>query len=178
MNITVKDMTLCALFAALLAVIAPFSINIGPIPISLATFIVYLTGVVIGAWRGTVAVLVYLLLGAVGLPVFSNFAGGLQKLVGVTGGYLIGYLPCVFLTGLFADRFEKPWLWALGMAAGTAVLYAVGTAWFCFVSGSGLVQALGVCVVPFLPGDAIKIAAAALLGVTLRMIVKKTLKAR
>lgn len=167
-----RDMTIIAVMAALLCVAGPLSIAIGPIPLSLATFAVYLAGAVLGAKRGTLAVALYLLIGAVGVPVFSGFSGGVQKLAGVTGGYLVGYLPCALLTGL-AVKGESaenvaPWKLVLMMVAGTAVLYAIGTAWFMIQTKNPLGAALGMCVVPFLPGDAVKIAAATLLSIPIR----------
>ena len=88
-----RDLTLTALFAAILCVAAPFSIPVGPIPITLATFAIYLAAIVLGKKYGTLAVVIYILLGAVGLPVFSGFSGGFQKIVSATGGYIIGYIP-------------------------------------------------------------------------------------
>lgn len=169
----VKDLTVTALFAALICAAAPWTVPIGPIPLSLATFAVYLAGATLGAKRGTAAVLVYVLIGAVGLPVFSGFAGGMQKILGVTGGYIVGYIPCALLTGLFADKGGKLWSYAAGMVAGTVALYALGTAWFCFAAKAALAYALSVCVLPFLVGDAIKIACAAFLATQLRPLVNK-----
>ena len=97
---------------------------------------------------------------------FSGFSGGFQKLAGVTGGYLAGYLPCAFFAGLGAERAEREgrkWILPAMMVLGTAVLYTVGTAWFMIQTGNGLGAALGLCVLPFLPGDAVKIAAVALI---------------
>lgn len=168
-----RDLTQTALFAALLCVTAPWSVPIGPIPLSLATFAVYLAAAVLGWKRGTLAVLVYLLLGAAGLPVFTGFAGGLHKLAGPTGGYLAGYLPCALLTGIFSERSRGAPFSAVGMVLGTAVLYALGTAWFCVQSGSGVGHALAVCVLPFLPGDGAKIAAAAALAAFLRPVLDR-----
>ena len=172
----VRDITMTALFAALLCVCAPWSVPVGPVPISLATFAVYLAAAVLGWKRGSIAVLVYVLLGAVGVPVFSGFSGGVQKLVSLTGGYIVGYIPCALLTGLFADRFGKVWAYALGMVAGTVVLYALGTGWFIFLAECTLGYALTMCVVPFLIGDAIKIACATLLTVKLRPLVGKYMR--
>ena len=123
-KIRTKDLTLTALFAALLCVISPFAVSIGPISITLATFGAYLSGAALGAKRASVAVAIYLMLGFVGLPVFSGFSGGIQKLFSATGGYLVGYIPCAAMTGLFADKFKKPWDCPVGMAVGTAVLYS------------------------------------------------------
>ena len=171
----VKDMTLIAVMAALLCVIGPLSIPVGPIPLSLATFAVYLAGAVLGKKRGTAAVALYLLIGMAGLPVFTGFSGGFQKLAGVTGGYLAGYLPCAFLTGLGAERMEREGrrrILPAAAAAGTVILYAAGTAWFMIQTGNTLGASLSLCVLPFLPGDAVKIAAAAVLTVPVRKAVR------
>ena len=124
-----KDMTLIAVMAALICVAGPLSIPVGPIPLSLATFAVYLAGSVLGRKKGTIAVTLYLVIGVIGVPVFSGFSGGFQKLAGVTGGYLIGYLPCAYLSGVGAEKREKAgwWFHPLMMVAGTVLLYLVGT---------------------------------------------------
>ena len=170
----VKDMTLIGVMAALLCIAGPFTIAVGPVPLSLATFAVYLAGAVLGWKRGTAAVLIYLLIGMAGVPVFSGFTGGVQKLAGVTGGYLVGYVFCALITGLGsgAPHQEKPaWLLPACMAAGTAALYLFGTAWFMVQTGNALGAALGLCVVPFLPGDAAKIVAAVLISRPVRKAV-------
>ena len=177
-----KDMTLTAVLTAFLCVAGPLSVAVGPVPVSLATFAVYLAGTVLGAKRGTLVAALYIAMGAIGVPVFAGFTGGFQRLAGITGGYLVGYLPCAFLTGLSAEHQRKqesgtrsggPW-WRLlpGMLAGTVALYALGTAWFMWQSGQPLWQALGLCVLPFLPGDAIKIAAVLVITPSLRRALK------
>lgn len=180
---TVRNMVFIAVMAALICIAAPFSVPIGPIPISLATFAIYLAGGILGTKKGTVAVVVYILLGAVGLPIFSGGEGGLQKLFGVTGGYIIGYIPCVLITGLFVDLFfrkrttiknkflnwlSRAWAVPVGMVLGTVVLYAFGTAWFIIARGVTLEVAMAGCVYPFIPGDLIKIACATVLTIALR----------
>ena len=163
-----RDMTLIAVMAALICVAGPLSIAIGPIPLSLASFAVYLAGAILGWKRGSLAVLIYLLIGLVGVPVFSGFSGGFQKLIGVTGGYLVSYLPCALITGLAVkpDDPESGPAWRLPafMALGTAVLYLIGTAWFMVQTRNTLAASMGMCVIPFLPGDAVKIVAASLLA--------------
>ncbi len=183
---TVRNMAFIAVMAALICVAAPFSVPMpGLVPISLATFAVYLAGGILGAKKGTVAVLVYILLGAVGLPVFSGGEGGFQKLFGVTGGYIIGYIPCAFIAGLFVDLFfrrnnkvliknkalnwlSRAWAVPVGMILGTVVLYAFGTAWFIIARGVTLEVALAGCVIPFLLGDSIKIVCATVITILLR----------
>lgn len=165
----VRRMCRLALMTALICIAAPLTIPIEPIPISLATLTVYLAGALLGLKDGTVAVALYLLIGAVGVPVFSNYGSGVAKLIGMTGGYLVGYLPCVALVGLAADRWgDKKWVYPVAMVAGTLVLYALGTAWFMVQTGTNLAGAMTSCVLPFLPGDAAKIVVASVLGAILR----------
>ena len=169
------DMAQVSLLTALLCVIAPFQIPVGEVPITLATMAVVFISVLIGWQKGIVCCLLYLLIGACGVPVFSGFSGGFPKLIGVTGGYLLGYIPCAFLTGLGADgtriirdnRVSLP----VAMLMGTFVLYLIGTVWFMALTGSSLGSALSICVVPFLPGDGIKILAVSLLALPVRKAV-------
>ena len=181
---TVRNMTFIAVMAALVCVAGPWSIPMpGLVPISLASFAVYLAGGILGWKKGTVAVLIYVILGAVGVPVFSGGAGGFAKLFGVTGGYIFGYIPCALLSGLFTDLFYKKnsniknkflnWLsraWSVpvGMILGTVALYALGTVWFIIARGVTLEVAMAGCVLPFLPGDAVKIVCATILTLALR----------
>ena len=178
---TIYELSVCALMAALLAVIAPLSVPVGPVPISLATLVLYLSVHVLRTRSALISCALYLLLGAFGLPVFSGYAGGIAKLAGPTGGYLVGYLFLVLIAGLFvwkSTHFEKPVLRiafsVLGMIAGTVVLYAFGTAWFMIQAKAALPYALSVCVLPFLPGDLAKIAVAAVIG---RLVRKALLRA-
>lgn len=166
---SVRNITMIGLFAAVLCVLSPWAVNIGPIPLTFATFGVYLIGAVLGGGYGTLAVFVYLLVGAAGVPVFSGFSGGLHKIVGVTGGYLLGYIPCVFVTGkLISVLKNKVWWYSAAMVMGTAVLYLFGTVWYIWQTGNSVLSALLLCVVPFLPGDIVKIMAASALGYELK----------
>jgi len=168
-------MAFAALFAAVLSAVAPFAISIGPIPLSLATLVVYLAAGTLDWKLGAVSVVLYIMLGAVGVPVFSNFQGGFYKIVGLTGGFIIGYIPCALATGIIIKLFggAKPHVnnllaYALGMVIGTILLYTCGTAWFVLQSGNPLAASIAICVTPFLPGDAIKIVLACLIGPQLR----------
>lgn len=173
MNKTVKKMIYCALFAALTAVCSQIAIPLQPVPINLALLSVYIAGGLLGGGMGAASQAVYLLIGAAGVPVFSGFSGGFQALIGPTGGYLIGYAAAAFITGIMIKHLgTKPLKVALSCAAGMAACYALGTAWYCIQSGTPVLAALSLCVFPFLPGDAVKIAAAALLIPRLKKIVK------
>ncbi len=182
-----------ALMSAVLCVISPFTIPVpaSPVPLSLALFAVYLAAALLGAKKGALSVLVYLFLGMVGLPVFSGFSGGIGKLLGPTGGYAIGYLPCALLIGFLIERKSKEkakagwrkgaqrWqqivLNAFAMVLGTLICYVCGTVWFLLVMKGTytLAQALVICVVPYLIFDMIKIFAAAAIVVPVRNIVRR-----
>ncbi len=172
----IKSLCVTAIFTAVICVIAPFSITVGSlVPLSLATFAIYLTASMLDFKNAVSAVLVYILLGAVGLPVFSSFSGGLQKLAGVTGGYIIGYIPLVILIALLLKFKRKVWMYPLSMVLGTAVLYAFGTAWFIVQTKTTLASALASCVVPFLIGDAVKIICASAIATATRKRLNKFL---
>ena len=172
MNTKTMDMTLIALMAALICIAGPLSISIGPIPITLSNFAVYLAAAVLGSRKGTLATALFLLIGLIGLPVFSGFIGGPQKLIGPTGGYLIGYLPGAWIGGLGVKAGQtepdSKWRLPLCLALATLVIYILGTVWFVLQSGKTLAGALSLCVFPFLPGDAIKIIAVSLLAWPIR----------
>ncbi len=168
-----RRLVFCALFTALIAVFSQLQLPVGPVPVSLATLGVMLCGLLLG-WRyGALAVGAYILLGAVGVPVFAGFQGGAGRLLGPTGGYIVGYLFYALLAGLNLPRLqERFWGRCVLLLLGTAVCYGLGTAWFVHISGRTLAESLSLCVVPFLPGDAAKIALAAFLTPRLRKALK------
>jgi len=169
MHISTRDMVFTALFTAVLCAVAPFSIPIGPIPLSLATLVIYLAAGALDWKLGVISTLLYVTIGAVGVPVFSNFEGGFHKIAGVTGGFIIGYIPCALATGAVFDVFRKKiWAYVFGMITGTILLYSCGAAWFMLQTGSPLPVALALCVTPFLPGDAIKMVIACIVTPQLR----------
>jgi biotin transport system substrate-specific component len=160
---TTKNLVLMALFAAIICVLAPLSIPIGPVPISLTNLAVYFSLYFLGWKKGTVTYVIYLMIGLVGLPVFSGFTGGVGKLAGPTGGYLIGFIFMAGIAGIFIQKFSSNVLvCVLGMILGTAVAYALGTIWFCLSTGTGVAAALATCVFPFIIGDLAKMIVAAL----------------
>lgn len=164
------DMAYIALAAVLMALCSWISLNLGPVPFTLQTFAVFLAIAVLGGKRGTLAVVVYLLMGAVGLPVFANLSGGIGALLGTTGGYILGFFGSALVMWAMEAAFgRKTWVLALSMVLGLLVCYAFGTAWFMLVyartSGPvGLAAALGWCVIPYLVPDLVKIVLALLLS--------------
>ncbi len=183
-------MALAGLFAALAAICSWISIPLGftPVPLNLATLSVFLAGGILGGRYGAISLSVYAMVGAVGAPVFAGFRGGFSVLAGPTGGFIIGYIVAAFITGVVvsaaykntkvlfvtagedqadtmsqAGTLRRTILTVAGMLAGLSACYVLGLAWFMISTGSKFVPALVACVVPFLPGDAIKIIAGTLL---------------
>lgn len=163
--------TMIGLFTAILCVLAPISVPLGftTVPISLATFAVMLCGSILGSKRGFLSVGIYLLLGMVGVPVFAGYTAGVQKLVGPTGGYLVGFLILAYVTGWCTEKFNNnKYMNVMGMVIGLVLVYLFGSIWFVTLNHVTFGQALELCVIPFLPGDAIKIIGAAVLCYPLR----------
>lgn len=172
-----RDLAYIALMAVLMAVCSWISIP-AAVPFTLQTFGVFCALELLGGKRGTIAVAVFIIMGAVGLPVFSGFTGGIGRLLGSTGGYILGFL----LTGLAywgikAFTPDKVWSSVLAFVIGLALCYVFGTAWFMLVYAKttgaiGLGTALAWCVLPFLLPDAAKMA----LALTLARVLKKHIK--
>lgn len=171
------DMVLIAMFAVLMAVCSWVSIPM-EVPFTLQTFGLFLTVGVLGGKRGTFAVLIYILLGAIGVPVFAGFSSGLGVLMGTTGGYIVGFL----LSGLAMWGLEKligrkTWALAVSMLCAMVIYFVFGTIWFMVVytanTGTvGLMAVLGWCVIPFIVPDLLKMALALALTNRLRRIMK------
>jgi biotin transport system substrate-specific component len=166
-----RSMVLASLFAALTAVGALIALPLGPVPIVLQNFFVMLMALLLGPRWGLAGMGAYLLAGALGLPVFAGGTSGLARFAGPTGGYLVGYLPCVALIGWISSRGQGHRLLdALAMVCGTAALYACGVAWLKLITGMTWGKAVAVGVIPFLPGDIAKIIAAVLVINALRQL--------
>lgn len=171
-----KALTLTGLMTAVICIVGPLSLPlpVSPVPVTLTNFAVYIAVYVLGLKAGTVSCLVYLCLGAVGLPVFSAFSGGIGKLAGPTGGYLVGFLFLALIQGALIFRFPgKNAAAVIGMILGTAVCYFFGTVWLAGQMHLSFGAALAAGVIPYLPGDAAKIILAALAGPKLNAAVKK-----
>ncbi len=163
-----------SLFAALIAAGAFIAIPIGPVPIVLQNMFVLLAGIILGSRWGLACVSVYLLMGALGFPVFAGGTGGIGRLFGPTGGYLLSYLPAVYATGIISEKLQKTMANdIIAMVAGSLIVYAAGVPWLKYVTGMGWNKAVAVGMYPFLIGDIIKIIAAAYAAKIIRPIVKK-----
>ena len=172
-NTKVLFLVQSALFAAIICILSPLAIPIGPIPITLGVFAVMLTGVVLDWKRACVAVAVYILLGMIGLPVFSGGNSGPGVIAGPTGGYLWAYIPMAAIIAAVGGKPRERELdedkWSiLACLLSMIVLYVLGTFQFTLVADSTWSHALAVCVYPFIPFDVGKAVCATLLGVRIR----------
>ena len=166
-KIKTKQMVLIALMTAVTCVLGPLSIPLpfSPVPISLTNFAIFLAIFVLGMKNGTISFIIYLLLGAVGVPVFSSFRGGFQVLAGPTGGYLIGFIFLALIMGFALDHFDRKLVpIIIGMIIGMAVCYTFGTVWLAKLLSLSFKEGLMMGVIPYLPGDAAKIIIAAIVG--------------
>ena len=180
-KINVKDTILCALFAAVCCVCSIITIPIGAVPITLSTFGIMVTALILGLKRGEISAAVFILLGAVGLPVFSGMNGGFGVLAGPTGGYIYSYLLMVPLIALFSKNLKKSVkkiAWAfLGCVLAIIICYFIGTVHFMIVmsakgSNIGIFSALSLCVLPFIPFDLLKAVIAIIVAIRLKPICK------
>lgn len=168
-KLSTKDIVFIGTFAALMAICSWISIPT-TVPFTLQTFAVFLAVSLLGGKRGTISVIVYILLGAIGAPVFAGFSGGLDKILGTTGGYIIGFIASALIIWLFEKLFgKKLWAQAVSMVLGLVACYAVGTVWFITVyaranGAISVMTALGWCVFPFIIPDVCKIALALVLS--------------
>ena len=173
---TLHQTVYASLFAALIAAGAFLAIPIGPVPIVLQNMFVLLTGLLLGPRWGLAGVGIYLLAGAIGLPVFAGGTGGIGRILGPTGGYLIAYLPAVWVVGFVSHRAKGSQTKgrivgdAAAMILGTLIIYALGVPYLKTVTGMAWPKAAAVGMLPFLIGDALKIAAAAAIARTLRPV--------
>lgn len=179
-KLEIRQMTLIGLMAAVMCIVGPLTVPLPftPVPISLTNMAVYLTVYVLGCKLGTLSYIIYLLLGTAGLPVFSAFSGGVSKLAGPTGGYLIGFILTAVICGFAVDYSGgKRRIQFAGMILGTLAAYLFGTLWLCMQMNLNLIQGLAAGVIPYLPGDLIKIGLAAAIGNNIRQTVKRTASA-
>lgn len=172
----ITTLVLIGLMAAITCIMGPFSIPLpfNLVPISLTNLVIYFTMYILGMKKGTISYCIYLLIGLVGLPVFSAFTGGAGKLLGPTGGYLIGFIFLALISGFFIDKWgNNMWLCMTGMVLGTIVCYIFGTIWLAYQAHMNFEAALWAGVIPFIPGDVIKMIMAMLLGPQIRNRLRK-----
>lgn len=164
-----QDLCIIAIMAAITAVMAQISIPMPMgVPMTMQTFAITLAGVLLGSKKGGMSALVYVLLGAIGVPVFAGFNGGIQNLIGPTGGFILSFPIMAYLIGLGVEMREKKGMFELMLVVGTLSNYVVGVAMFCIVMDSSIKTAIAACVLPFIPTAIIKAVAAAIIGLQMR----------
>lgn len=164
-----KFITYTALLSAILCVVSPLTIPIGAVPISFTTLAIFITASIVDYKISTLATLIYIFIGIIGLPVFSNFQGGVSVLFNGTGGFILGYTLCAFITSFMVKKSNgRKSVFVLAMVLSTLILYIIGTAWFIVIAKVDFISAIIVCVLPFILFDAIKIIVATLIFSPLR----------
>ena len=171
---TVKNMCYVGLFTAVIAIMAQISIPMPlGVPMTMQTFAITLAAIILGAKLSTISTLIYILLGAIGLPVLAGFSGGISKFVGPTGGFLISFPIMAFIIGYAVDhRSAFKGAFVIGLIAGTVVNYIVGIAMFCILTQSSVAVGFTACVLPFIPTAIIKAILASLIGFPIRKRLK------
>ena len=167
--LSTKNLSLMALMSALLCLLAPISIPIGPVPITLSIFIIYIISYILDANSALISVFIYLLIGIVGLPVFAGYKSGLGVILGPSGGYLISYLIVVYISSYCNHKYYyNKILQLLFMFIALILCYVCGTIWFSIFKKMTFIESLFICVFPFIITDVIKIIAACMLGNEIR----------
>ena len=163
-NHSVRMQVMCALFTAVCAVFSQLTIPIQPVPITLGSFAALMAGGFLGKRYGFLSLVIYLLLGMAGVPVFSMMRAGVSVIAGPSGGFIVGFAVMAFIVGLVGEKLGFTFKnMLLGTVLGTAACYTMGLAWFMFLTGNGLWPSMLLCMFPFLPGDITKIVLASYL---------------
>lgn len=158
-----RKLVINAMFVCLLIIGAQISIPLpGMVPISLQTLAIYVLALMFDAKTSFVVTVIYLVMGVIGLPVFAGFTGGASHLVGPAGGFLFGFPIMAVLISIIASKSNSVTAWIVALVLGTVILYTIGTVYFMYVAKAPLTSALMSCVIPFIPGDFMKMAGAVL----------------
>lgn len=171
-----KQIVITGLATAVICVVSMISIPLQPVPFTLSLFAIFLTGALLSPKSAFFAALVYLMIGACGVPVFAGMRGGLSVLLGVTGGYLVAYPLMSMIVALSVKLLRRRNVLSLsiGMLIALLVCYLIGTVWFCLVMQVSFAEALAVCVIPFVAFDLLKAALALALALVLARILSKS----
>lgn len=169
-KLTLQDLCMIGVFTAVIVIMAQISIPMPlGVPMTMQTFAITLAGIVLGSKKGAISALLYILIGAIGIPVFSNFTGGLQSLVGPTGGFLLSFPIMAYIIGLGAE-YRYKWKGALVffLTLGTLVNYVFGAALYCILTSNTILVGFTACVLPFIPTAIIKAILGGMLGLSIQ----------
>ncbi len=185
-RMTTKDYCQIAIFTAVICIVSQLSIPMpAGVPITLQTFVIPLAAVVMGTYKGTISTVLYVVIGALGVPVFAGMTGGVDKLIGMTGGFIISFPVLAFFAGIGyysavkACRIKNNKIrfyavFVAGLIIGTIINYLIGTLWFSYITGNSLTYSFMVCVAPFIVTSLIKIAMIAVFGPVLRRMMVRS----
>jgi len=173
-KLSIRQMTLISLFAALTAVGAFISIPIYPVPLTLQTLFTLLAAMTLGSVMGASSQIIYVLLGVIGLPVFAGFKAGIGILFGPTGGFLFGFIISAYVIGKIIEvkKEKNIFYYFLAGIIGTVILYIIGITQLSLITGIGIKKAIVVGMLPFLPGDILKVIAASFISSKLRTVIR------
>jgi biotin transport system substrate-specific component len=175
MKLSTRDLIICAMFASITAILAQISIPLpfSTVPLTMQVFAVTISGVILGAKRGFVSQLIYILLGSIGMPVFAQMSGGLGIVLGYTGGFIMAFPIMTLLIGYISEKTDKIYYVMISMILALIINYTIGTLWYSFVAGVGFVEGFMVCVAPFIISDIIKLGLATSIGINIKRRMKK-----
>ena len=169
-TLNIQDLCMIGVMTAVICIMAQISIPMPfGVPMTMQTFAVAIAGIILGSKNSSIATLIYVLIGSVGIPVFSNFTGGYERLVGPTGGFILSFPIMAYLIGLgmeYQSKLKGSLL--LGLIVGNVVNLLFGTVMFCFISGTDFIAGLAACALPFLPVTVIKMILAWSVGLRIR----------
>ena len=173
-KLSTRQMILISLFAALTAVGAFISIPIYPVPLTLQTLFTLLAAMTLGSVMGASSQIIYVLLGVIGLPVFAGFKAGIGILFGPTGGFLFGFIISAYVIGKIIEvkKEKNIFYYFLAGIIGTVILYIIGITQLSLITGIGIKKAIVVGMLPFLPGDILKVIAASFIASKLRTVIR------
>lgn len=166
MKLSTRDLIMCSIFASITAILSQISIPIPltSVPLTMQLFAVALTGIILGGKKAFISQIIYILIGAIGMPVFAQMTGGLSIIVGPTGGFIIGFPIMAFIIGYAYEKFKNPVQKIIFLLIGLLIDYSVGTIMFCSITKMTLLQGIMACVAPFIIVDIVKLGLAVIVG--------------
>ncbi|MGL4847538.1 MAG: biotin transporter BioY [Clostridium sp.] len=164
-----KNLIICSLFAAIVSILAQISIPLpGSVPLTMQTLGVGLCGILLGSKKGFISILIYVMLGAIGAPIFANFTGGIGIILGPTGGFILSFPIMAFIIGFISERTDKKALIFIGIIFSVLITYTIGVLQFSLITNSSIYKSILVCVAPFVVTDLLKSILIVLVGLTLK----------
>lgn len=175
MKLNTKDLIICAMFASITAILAQIAIPLpfSTVPLTMQVFAVTISGVILGAKKGFISQVIYILLGAIGMPVFAQMSGGPGIIFGYTGGFIMAFPLMALLIGYISEKYNSISAIMISMILALIINYTIGTLWYSFVAGVGFMQGFMVCVVPFILIDLVKVGLATTIGLTIKKRIKR-----